>query len=585
MGKLEIKKNHLLFDGAFGSYYYSQSCDDAPCELANIKSPDAVLDIHSRYIEAGAQAIKTNTFSANTVSLKTDFSLVQEVIRNGYNLAKKAAGERALVFADIGPFQLDNSEATQSEYLRIVDEFLSLGAVNFLFETFPEYEVLRPVLRHIRERRDDAFIILSFAASQDGYTRQGNYYKTLLDEAENEGLADSIGLNCICGPTHILQLYRELNNPSGCFSIMPNAGYPVLSGGRILYNNNAEYFAKKLAEIAKSGVKILGGCCGTTPEHIQLAAQLLKSTQIWEDTQLPVPIKTAQTAKESEFQKKLNHGDKVFAVELAPPAGIDAETLVERAKAAKKAGADIITLPDSPLSRARADSMSCASIVKRGAGIDTIPHLACRDRNMIGLKSVLLAGKMQKIDNVLAITGDPMVHTGEAVDRGVFSLHSANLIAFIENLNKDVFNGNGYYVGAALNINAANFNAELNRAMKKEKNGAEFFMTQPVFTSQSKENLKRAHQTLKSKILAGIMPVVSYKNAVFINNEISGIGVPEDLVNELRDKEKAEAAQISIRYCTDTMKSIEDHCDGYYLITPLGRIDLICEIIQAIKKK
>ncbi len=578
-------KDRLLFDGAFGSYYYALTGDEAPCELANGNRPEMVREIHKRYIESGAQAIKTNTFAANTAALKSDFALVAGVLQKGYEIAREAAGNAALVFADIGPFRLDDDEKTVSEYLAIADVFLKLGAYHFLFETFPEFELMRPVLSHIKKNRPDAFLIFSFAASEDGYTRRGNHYKPLLRAAMEDENVDSAGLNCISGPSHILKLFRDLPERPACASVMPNAGYPTLSGGRILYNDNAAYFAEKLLEIAQSGAKILGGCCGTTPAHIAEAARLLNLPAAQRDGPPPAKEKKVAAPSKNIFREKLKAGEKVIAVELSPPLDTDVHTLIERAKAVRNAGADVITLPDSPLSRARADSVMCASIVKREAKIDVLPHLSCRDRNMIGIKSILLAGRMGNVGNVLALTGDPMVSTGESGDRGVFSLHSQNLISYIVNLNADVFGGNGYFIGGALNVNAPNFEAELRRACNKEKNGAEFFMTQPVFSERAKENLHRAHETLKAKILAGIMPVAGYKNAVFINNEISGITIPEELVESLRDKTREEAASVTVRYCKNLIEDIKGSCDGYYLITPLGRIDLICAIINAIKEK
>ncbi|MDP4109355.1 MAG: homocysteine S-methyltransferase family protein, partial [Bacillota bacterium] len=469
-----LSGGRLLFDGAFGSYYFSLTGDEAPCELANLNRPDTVREIHRRYIEAGAQAIKTNTFGANTHALKSDFSTVRTVVENGFKLAKEES-YGAFVFADIGPFMHETREETVSEYIGIADIFLDFGADCFLFETFPEYEIMEPVLGHIKKKNPEAFIIFSFAVSQDGYTRRGIFYKALIKAAAGDKNIDAVGLNCYCGPSHIKELFRGMPAVGKPASVMPNAGYPVLSGGRILYNDNASYFANKLFEISQCGAVILGGCCGTTPEHIKEASKLLKIS----GGELTIAAKTEErkaSLSVNSFREKLKSGKKVIAVELSPPAGADAQPLIERARAAKDAGADLITFPDSPLSRARADSMMCAALVRREVSIDVLPHLSCRDRNTVGIKSILLAGKMENIGSVLALTGDPMGPVPDFTDRGVFSLHSINLISYIKSLNSEAFADDGYFIGAALNINAPNFEAELRRAQQKEKNGAEFFL-------------------------------------------------------------------------------------------------------------
>lgn len=581
--KLQIK-DRLLFDGAFGSYYHKLTGDLGPCELANLQAPDVVERIHREYLQAGAQAIKSNTFAANTSALQLPFEEIEKIIRAGYALAEKAAGTEAAVFADIGPISSEDGQKTREELVKIADVFLALGAQNFLFETFAGFDELVPTLENIKRKCPDAFVIVSFAASRDGYTKDGNYYQALIEQAEKSPQIDACGLNCVCGPAHICALNRVLKRGTKMRAVMPNAGYPTAIGGRMIYDDNADYFSERLLEIAGDGVKILGGCCGTTPEHIAKVYQRLKNGQESETRNRVVTPGGQKKRKTNPFLEKIQQGKPVIAVEISPPSNVEIDRMLAGAKAVKEAGADLITVPDSPLSRARANSVMCAARLHRETGLPVMPHLACRDRNMVGLKSILLAGKMEGIDLVLAITGDPMEHKTDTCDRGVFSLHSINLLSYIHSLNEEVFQEDEYTTAGALNVNVPNFEAELRRAVKKQENGASLFLTQPVFDACAAENLKRAKAVLKAKILAGIMPLASYKNAVFVNNEIAGISVPEEIIQALYGLDREQATAVSVKYSSEIAKRIRPFCDGYYLVTPLGRYDLCCKLIQAIKE-
>lgn len=566
----------LLFDGAFGTYYAALAQTDVPCETANRTDPDTVLQIHREYIAAGVQAIKTNTFSCNPVFFAEEPDEDwEQLLTAGYSLACQAVQDTPVrVFADIGPI----ASGTSDDYLAVANAFLSLGASDFLFETQPDLEPLIPVFAAIKAQRPNAYILISFATAQDGFTRTGKSCATLLQSAAALADVDAVGLNCICGPTHLLRLVREILPLSKPFSAMPNAGYPTAAGGRTVYLNNATYYAEKLSELAAAGCSILGGCCGTTPAHIRAFADLQSLRRSVPFTAPAGPRDTQESVaiRPNAFRSRLSAGThKVVAVEIDPPQSGDFTQIFDAARTMREIGVDVLTFADSPLSRTRADSMVTAASVAMTCDIPVLPHLTCRDRNQIALKGSLIAANALGVSNVLALTGDPVADTDRSGASGVFSLNSYGLVHLIHEMNSSFFSTNPFYIGAALNLNVLNFDVELRRALRKCEAGAQYFLTQPVFSDESLENLHKAHEVLPAKILAGIFPVASYKNALFLNNEVSGITIPDDFLDRLNRAAPSDIPQLSAEFSLDMARKAAPDCDGFYLMTPLRRFDIV----------
>jgi methionine synthase I (cobalamin-dependent)/5,10-methylenetetrahydrofolate reductase len=579
----------FFFDGSFGTYYKQITKQDTLPEHANINNPDIVFKIHKGYVNAGSNAITTNTFCANSLAFSTKEE-IEDCIKRGYEIAKKAAGNNTMVFADIG-YVYDNSneifDNPQEEYLFIADTFLKLGAKNFLFETFAEYEVAKHAMKYIRQHDKDATIHITFAVSPDGLTSKGLNYIDLIKSVVKDNLADGTGLNCICGPAHIKQLMAQLiqtENINLKLIAMPNSGYPSRVDNMYFYDNNSSYFAKVMAEIADLGISILGGCCGTSPVHIERMidyltnkkASILNTNDIGKRKE-----KDNEEVKRSVFSQKLEKGEKPIAVELDPPLDTDIGFLVSSAQELKKHGADVLTFADSPLSRTRACSFLTASRIKREADVDVMPHMTCRDKNNIGISSTLIGGAIDGIGNILCVTGDPASHG----TKGVFSFNSYNLIEYVNRMNSEYFKSTPYFIGAALNTSAPNFKNELARALKKEEMGANFFMTQPIYSKENIKNLKEAKKSLNSYILAGILPFASYKNALFLNNEVSGIEIPKEVLDSLEGKSNEEVREISISYALDITDKVYDICDGLYIMIPLKRTDIVIEILEKVKSR
>lgn len=571
----------LLFDGAFGTYYFSLTGDESPCELANITAPGAVRRIHREYLAAGARAVKTNTFAANPAHIP-DPEQLSRVIEAGWTLAREAAEESgARVFADIGG---NDTETAPEDYKAVAKRFLQLGARDFLFETLASFEEIVPALTLIWEQAPDTAVLVSFAVSQDGYSRRGLYCRILLEAAEACPLVDAMGFNCACGPSHMENLLRALGPRKKPLIAMPNSGYPSSINGRVLFEDNAGYFAQKLAALYEAGADILGGCCGSTPRHIELAAGTLAAAVRPRGTGRPGPSAPGPGAS-APGGGRPGARRKTIAVELDPPLDYDCSFILSASAELKRCGVDLITVTDSPLSRTRADSLMTAAKIRREAGIEVLPHISCRDKNHIALRGGLLGAAFEGISRVLVVTGDPPMQTETRGRDGVFHLSSFDLISYIHSMNSEVFTKVPFVIGGALNVNAVNFPQELRRAEKKLALGASALFTQPIFSDAAVENFLTARKELDCQLFAGILPVAGYKNALFLINEVSGIEIPTEMVESLRDKTPEESARISVAYSAGIARRVYDTADGFYIMTPLHKIQIVRGLIEEIRRQ
>ncbi len=580
----KLKTTPVLFDGAMGTYYgekYNHTTEY--CELANLKYPDRVEGIHREYIAAGCDAVKTNTFGANPDSLDCDKQTLLSLIEAGWQIAQRAvSGSHAVVFADIGPIPHKKERDNGPLYRMIIDKFIELGAENFLFETFSSPNTLEPLAAYIKENAPAAKIICSFALSPDGFTREGISLAQIKASMNLNKNVDAFGLNCVSGPNHMIRLVRELGNCQKPLIAMPNSGYPTTIGRRTFFENNAEYFAKELSQFPAAGAKIIGGCCGTTPEHLSMTSKALRTVASEHfNYTVTKPAAMIQPA-ENRLWQKLERGEQVIAVELDPPANSDIRAFISGASALKAAGADAITIADCPISRPRADSSLLAAKLKRELDIDPIPHMTCRDRNIIATKALLLGLNLEGVGNILAVTGDPVPTAQRGSIKSVFNFNSVVLISFIKQLSEELCCG-PFRVFGALNLNAVNFDIQLRHAKNKISAGADGFLTQPVHSERALENLKRARAELDAKLLGGVMPIVSHRNACFMNSEIAGITVSEEIVRRYEGLDKDAASELAVSLTTDIARSMSEYVDGYYIITPFFRTEIVRRIMDNLK--
>ena len=572
----------LLFDGATGTALCAQSGEGEAVERLCLTQPQRVLALHRAYLAAGCKAIKTNTFAAH-VSLACENKDDQKtLIRAAYDLARRAGNAYdAAVFADIGPAPTDADSAAAC-YIAMAEQYLNVGATCFLFETMQSGEGLAEAAAYIKASCPDAWIMVSFAADADGFTRAGEQASALALQMSACGAVDAIGLNCICGAYHIRQLLSTLDVGDKWMSAMPNAGYPHVEEGRTYYDSAPAYYAQQVMECVKAGARIVGGCCGTTPEHIRQIARLL-------GTSMPPRVrmgdeKAAQPPEKgcrSRILRRLEQGRRITLVELDPPRSADIGGFMEGARQLEQAGADAITIADCPIGRARMDSSLLACKLSRELGIEALPHMTCRDRNVNATKALLLGLSMENVHNVLAVTGDPIPTGDRGSVKSVYQFNSRVLAKFIRGLGESG-EAEPFFVCGGLNINAVRFDSELDRAKEKMDCGVSAFLTQPVLSEQAALHLERARDELRgAKLIGGLFPVVSEKNARFLQSEVHGITVDEAVVRAYAGLDRAQGEDMAVRLCREAASRISPFVDGYYMMTPFQRVELVCRVIRA----
>ena len=582
-----LAQRPLLFDGGMGTYYKAKPGQE--CEQANLTDPDGILAVHRAYLAAGADAIKTNTFSLPRLAAAQQPGW-EQLADAGWQLAAKAAGETgAAVFADLGPAPDTENLPAEQVYLAVAKRFALLGARNFLFETLSTEDGVLEAIRALKQTVPETFVLVSFAVLPDGYTREGRYCAELVRRMAQSGVVDAVGLNCVSAPGAMRALVQQLGDAGLPLSVMPNAGYPVVARAQVRYQGKPEYFARELSRLATEGVRILGGCCGTTPQHIAALRTALDALpEALPAAPAAKPAAAAKPAVETDdaFLRKLRAGQRVIAVELDSPKDADLTAYLEGARRLQAAGADLLTIADCPIARARMDSSLVACRVHRELGMNVLPHMTCRDRNLNATKALLLGLYAEGVREVLAITGDPIPTAERDEVKNVYQFNSRKLAQYIVSLA-----GEGrempspITVFGALNLNARNFEVELRRAAEKLENGMSGFLTQPLLSAQAVENLKKTRETLgeRAKILAGILPVVSQRNAIFMENEVNGIHVDEAIIQKFEGLDRTAGEELGLEVSVQAAKAAAPYADGFYLMTPFNRVALMERLIARLR--
>ena len=573
----------LLFDGAMGTYFASlPDRAEERCERACLDHPEEVRAIHRAYLEAGCRAVKTNTFSVGADLAQGDENLAEEIINAACRLAQEEASAfDAYVFADLGPAPEDSTLSPGDNYCRQADWFLDRGIRHFLVETLPSDDGIPELARHLKARCPEAYLIISFAVGPGGTTRYGVSGAELYRRAAALPEVDAVGFNCVSGPHHLLEYIQTLYPVEKPLSVMPNAGYPTVLGRRTVYHGAPEYFGQKLAQIAQAGAAIVGGCCGTTPAHIAQAKRALESTSALSVPAVPAGAKERRAPDANTLAEKLNSGRRVIAVELDPPVDDNITPFLDGVRVLRDAGADAITIADCPIGRPRADSSLLACKIHRELGVEPLPHMTCRDRNLNATKALLLGLSMEGVHNVLLVTGDPIPTEDRDEVKSVFNFNSRKLARYVSGLNEQL--STPFQIFGALNVNAKNFDMQLKMAREKEGNSVAGFLTQPVLSREALDNLKRAREALNGKILGGIFPIVSYRNACFLNNEIAGMRVCDEIIQLYKDRDRGESEALAAAISARVAREIEPYTDGLYLMTPFRRVELITRIIREIR--
>ena len=595
-----LANNRLITDGAMGTWYdrltgYKGNL----AERANLENPQQIRDIHRAYIEAGAQLIRTNTFAVNSMFFSADE--IEEVLKAAWENASQAvsdSGKDVWIAADMGPIDADETKSdgdVEQEYIQLSDYFLRLGAKVFVFETLSDFRYVKRAGSYIKAKCPDAFVVMQFSFNRNGYTRSGMSVRAILTEAASMADMDAVGFNCGVGPLHLYELLKNQSFPEGKYmTVLPNAGYPTELRGRTLYSENVPYYVEMMGRIANLGFDIIGGCCGTTPEHIRGLHHLLVNNVKPPKKLMPAVYSTdrqsgcGQEAAEekTELIQKLERGEKIFVVELDPPFDANDTKLMDGASLLRDIGVDMITLADSPLARPRADSIASAIKMRYTRQMEAMPHISCRDKNMIAHRAQLLGMHMNGLRHALIVTGDPIARGDRESIKSVFNFNSIKLMKYVQTMNQEVFGNRPIYYGGALNHNNGSADNIAARMRLKMEAGAQWFLTQPIYGQDDIDRLRELKEKSGGRIIAGIMPLVSRKNALFIKNEMPGIHVPEHVLEQYEEGMSREAYEdVAAAISVDLMKRLEDVCDGYYMMTPFNRAALIKRIILQAKKE
>lgn len=595
-----LANNRLITDGAMGTWYdrltgYKGNL----AERANLENPQQIRDIHRAYIEAGAQLIRTNTFAVNSMFFSADEN--EEVLKAAWENASQAvsdSGKDVWIAADMGPIDADETKSdgdVEQEYIQLSDYFLRLGAKVFVFETLSDFRYVKRAGSYIKAKCPDAFVVMQFSFNRNGYTRSGMSVRAILSEAASMADMDAVGFNCGVGPLHLYELLKNQSFPEGKYmTVLPNAGYPTELRGRTLYSENVPYYVEMMGRIANLGFDIIGGCCGTTPEHIRGLHHLLVNNVKPPKKLMPAVYSTdrqsgcGQEAAEekTELIQKLERGEKIFVVELDPPFDANDTKLMDGASLLRDIGVDMITLADSPLARPRADSIASAIKMRYTRQMEAMPHISCRDKNVIAHRAQLLGMHMNGLRHALIVTGDPIARGDRESIKSVFNFNSIKLMKYVQTMNQEVFGNRPIYYGGALNHNNGSADNIAARMRLKMEAGAQWFLTQPIYGQDDIDRLRELKEKSGGRIIAGIMPLVSRKNALFIKNEMPGIHVPEHVLKQYEEGMSREAYEdVAAAISVDLMKRLEDVCDGYYMMTPFNRAALIKRIILQAKKE
>jgi homocysteine S-methyltransferase len=602
----------VVFDGAMGTMLYARGVFINQCyDELNVRAPDLVRDVHSAYVAAGAEALETNSFGANRLKL-TPFGLQSEVHAinaAAARLAREAAGPERIVAGAVGPLGVrlepfgPTSHAEAREVFAEQMQALKEGGVDcFLLETFGDLEEITEAIRAARQVDPNLPVIAQMTIGLDGVSPYGATPEDMARALDAAG-ADVIGLNCSVGPQIILEaIERMATVTSRKLSAMPNAGMPREVGGRHMYMASPEYMATYARHLVQGGARIIGGCCGTTPDHVKAMVEGIRplvprlhaigapspAVSATTDTARHQGVDPVPFAERSRFAAKLAAGSFVTSVEIVPPRGVDASKMLKDVAALKLAGVDAVNVPDGPRAQSRMGAMLCSVLIEQQVGIESVCHYACRDRNLLGMLSDLLGGAAIGLRNILLITGDPPKMGPYPDATAVFDIDAIGLTNLVRNLNRGLDPGGNpigaptrYAIGVGVNPAAVDPAHERRRFAWKVDAGAEYAITQPVFDTRQLERFLREIEDTRIPIIAGIWPLVSVRNAEFLANEVPGVVVPDEVITRMRranEQSREHAVQEGIAIAREMLAQVRGEVQGAQVSAPFGKVDLALSV-------
>lgn len=606
-----IADEHVyLFDGAMGTMLYSKGVFINRCyDELNLRGNDVVLAIHKEYVKAGAEILETNTYGANRLKLQP-FGLgeeLREINIAAVDVARRAAGDSVYVAGAIGPLGIriepygPTALDEAREIFREQAAALLQGGVDlFVLETMSNIAEIEQGILAIHDICSLP-VIAQMTITQDGRTIFGDTPRMIAQRLDRAG-ADVIGLNCSVGPDVMLDAIEEMTAAtSRKISCQPNAGLPRQVDGRQMYMATPEYMAEYARRLVQKGVKFIGGCCGTTPEHIKIMGAAVRplsprrSFVVVErngTAEKPAGVEPQAMSDRSRWGKKIADGEFVTTIEITPPKGANAEGMLKGVETIRNAGVDAVNVPDGPRAQNRMGAMAVAVLVQQRVGIETVLHYCCRDRNLLGMHSDLLGCAALGIHNVLLITGDPPKMGPYPDATAVFDIDSIGLTNMVSLMNRGLdLGGNpfgdptAFTIGVGVNPGHVDLDYELRRLEWKAKAGAEYAITQPVFDAAQLERFLQRIESMHLPVVAGIWPLLSYRNAQFMNNEVPGVSVPGDVMERMRiasDRGKEFALREGVAIARETLLRVRDRVAGVQVSAPLGRVDLALQVFDGL---
>jgi homocysteine S-methyltransferase len=609
-----IESEHIyVFDGAMGTRLYEKGIYiNRSYDELNLIGKDLVREVHEEYVRAGAEIIQTNTFSANYNKLQK-FGLneqLREINLSAVKIAREAAGKNVFVAGTIGPLGLriepygpTSFEEAKAMFKQQAEALLEGGIDLFVLETFSDLSEIQQAIKAVKELCDLP-IVAQIAIQMDGSTVFGATPEIFTQRLDQWG-ADVIGLNCSVGPALFLNALEKMAEVTDKkLSAQPNAGLPRDVQGRQMYMCSPEYMAEFARRFIQVGASFIGGCCGTTPQHIKLLADAIRSISPRQTAHhfvkqpatveelKPADVEVMPLAERSKWGYKIANNQFVTSVEVLPPKGCDAEKTLESIKLLKEAGVDAVNVPDGPRAQTRMSAQATSVLVEQNIGIEAVLHYCCRDRNLLGMMSDLLGAAALGLRNLLLITGDPPKMGPYPDATAVFDIDAIGLTNMVNKLNHGLDLGNNpigkpttFTIGVGVNPGAVNLDEEIKRFEWKVEAGAQYAITQPVFdTAQLREFLRRIEHT-KIPIVAGIWPLVSFRNAEFLHNEVPGVNVTPEILERMRiasEKSKEEAREEGIKIARESLLEVRDLIAGVQVSAPFGNVKYALQVFEAL---
>jgi len=601
-----LEEGVVLFDGAMGTMLYERGIFiNRSFDETNLSNPSLVEKIHREYVDAGADVVETNTFGANRYKLKLHGleDRLTEINRRGAEIARGAAGSDRLVAGSLGPLGIKIEPWGPTSFEEASEAFaeqaaaLQEGGIDlFSLETFADLNEIHQAIRGVRSV-SDLPIMAQMTLQSDGF---GLYGTSPAEFARRlaEWRADVVGVNCSVGPKVMLDAVEKMVEAVDTYiSVQPNAGIPQSIEGRNMYLVSPEYLAEYARRFVQVGVRVVGGCCGTTPSHIRAIRDALRTVRpartIHPVPKIPgeeaVSVEVVPRERKSRLARNLFEGSFVKLVEIVPPRGCDPALPLEIAGKLSDAGIDAINIPDSPRATSRMSPLALAVLIERDIGLETVLHYCCRDRNILGMQSDLLGAHALGLRNMLLVTGDP-IRTEDYPDAtAVFDIDSIGLTNVVHQLNRGKDIGGRrlkrpteFHIGVGVNPGALNFEEEMNRLEWKVKAGAEFVITQPVFDLELFERFLERIEPMHIPVIAGIWPLTSYRNAEFMNNELPGVTVPEKIMMRMRDSESGETAlQEGVEIAAEILGAVHERVSGVQISAPFNRYELALDVLRS----